>query len=175
VYDPFTKATLLNNVFESAFTTDNKLICTSKYPTLDCHLSLIKFTIVSVLEQLAIKKSSKTLTPDGFPYTPLKFLVRPLPLHFHYFYNFYSLVTMFQLVGKFYMFYFCLKNAHDQMPVITVQYPTLVVCVELWNALFIKISNPICPKIISSHLRNTDFKRVDLPVRIYLNMLLIRF
>jgi len=52
VKDPFTKATLLNNMFVSAFTNDNKLIPTSKYPISDCHLSSIQFTIV--LEQLAV-------------------------------------------------------------------------------------------------------------------------
>jgi len=40
VNDPFTKATLLNNMFVSAFTTDNKFFATSKYPTPDCHLSI---------------------------------------------------------------------------------------------------------------------------------------
>jgi len=54
VNDLFTKASVSNSMFVSAFTTDNKLIPTTKYPTPDCHLSLIQFTIVSVLEQLGI-------------------------------------------------------------------------------------------------------------------------
>jgi len=76
--DPLTKATMFNDSFSAAFTTDNCTVPDLLYSLVHCRISNILFPTSSVLKQLGKLKTSKTTSPDDFSAHTLKMLGAPL-------------------------------------------------------------------------------------------------